>query len=67
MHVDDIVVIGDDLEEVNRLKSHSSSEFKVKDLGNLRYFLGLEVAHSKRGIFISQRKYVLDYLLRRDY
>lgn len=53
VYVDDIVVTGDDLEEVNKLKSHLSTEFEVNDLGILLYFLGIEVAHSKRGIFIS--------------
>lgn len=39
-----------------------SSEFEVKDLGALQYFLGLEITRSKRVIFISHRKYVLDLL-----
>jgi len=34
----------------------------MKSLGRLKYFLGIEVARSKRGIFLSQRKYVLDLL-----
>jgi len=34
----------------------------MKDIGKLKYFIGIEVAYSKKGIFISQRKYVLDLL-----
>nr|KYP45512.1 hypothetical protein KK1_032922 [Cajanus cajan] len=34
----------------------------MKDLGKLKYFLGIEVSYSKNGIFISQRKYVIDLL-----
>ena len=44
------------------MKQYLAKEFKVKDLGHLKYFLGIEVARSKQGIFISQRKYVLDLL-----
>ena len=62
MYVDDIVITGDDLEEIRRLKQTLSSEFEVKDLGSLRYFLGMEVARSEKGISVSQRKYTLDLL-----
>ncbi|XP_057790802.1 uncharacterized mitochondrial protein AtMg00810-like [Salvia miltiorrhiza] len=34
----------------------------MKDLGRLKYFLGIEVLRSKKGIFISQKKYTLDFL-----
>ena len=40
------------------LKKILAKEFKIKDLGNLKYFLGMEIARSKK----SQRKYVLDLL-----
>ena len=39
-----------------------AQEFQIKDLGILKYFLGIEVARSKQGILISQRKYVMDLL-----
>nr|KYP33440.1 Copia protein [Cajanus cajan] len=39
-----------------------AKEFEIKTLGKLKYFLGIEVAHSKKGIFISQQKYIIDLL-----
>lgn len=62
VYVDDIVLTGDHEEEIKRLKSLLAKEFEIKDLGNLKYFLGMEVARSKKGISVSQRKYVLDLL-----
>lgn len=62
IYVDDMVVTGDDHEEISKLQKYLSSEFEMKQLGDLKYFLGIEVARSKHGIFLSQRKYVLDLL-----
>lgn len=62
VYVDDIVAIGDDLEEIKKLKKQLLNEFKIKDLGRLKYFLGIKVAHSKEGIVISQQKCTLDLL-----
>ncbi|KAA0046033.1 cysteine-rich RLK RECEPTOR-like protein kinase [Cucumis melo var. makuwa] len=45
-----------------QLKQRMGDEFKIKDLENLKYFLGMEVARSKEGISVSQRKYTLDLL-----
>uniref|UniRef100_A0A2N9FH39 Integrase catalytic domain-containing protein n=1 Tax=Fagus sylvatica TaxID=28930 RepID=A0A2N9FH39_FAGSY len=63
VYVDDIVVTGNDIMEMGKLKTYLAKEFEIKDLGTLRYFLGIEVARSKEGIFVSQRKYVLDLLV----
>ncbi|KAK0590274.1 hypothetical protein LWI29_024799 [Acer saccharum] len=62
VYVDDIIMTSDDIEEIGRLKRLLAQEFEVKDLGDLKYFLGMEFARSKRGIFVSQRKYILDLL-----
>ncbi|KZV29502.1 Cysteine-rich RLK (receptor-like protein kinase) 8 [Dorcoceras hygrometricum] len=62
VYVDDIILSGNDEEEICRLKKCLASEFEVKELGPLRYFLGMEVARSKKGIYVSQRKYILDLL-----
>lgn len=62
VYVDDIVVTGNDPDEMKALQSYLSSEFEMKDLGDLKYFLGIEVSRSDKGIFLSQRKYTLDLL-----
>ncbi|XP_062104247.1 uncharacterized mitochondrial protein AtMg00810-like [Humulus lupulus] len=62
VYVDDIIVTGNHIEEMSMIKERLAKEFEVKDLGALRYFLGMEFARSKRGISVSQRKYTLDLL-----
>ena len=62
VYVDDIILTGDHHKELLRLKNFLAKEFEIKDLGNLKYFLGTEIARSQRGISVSQRKYVVDLL-----
>lgn len=62
MYVDDIIVTIDDEVETKCLKENMSKEIEVKNLGQLRYLLGIEIAQSPKGIVLSQRKYVLDLL-----
>ncbi|KAM1420476.1 hypothetical protein ACFX2I_002841 [Malus domestica] len=62
IYVDDMIITGDDSEEMMKLEQNLAVEFEMKNLGDLKYFLGMEVARSSRGIFLSQRKYVLDLL-----
>jgi hypothetical protein len=63
VYVDDMIITGDDEEEIPRLQKELATEFEMKNLGGLKYFLGIEVARSNQGIFLSQRKYVLDVLI----
>ena len=62
VYVDDIVLMGDDTIEMTRVKEKLAVDFEIKDLGSMRYFLGMEVARSKNGIVVSQQKYILDLL-----
>ncbi|KAL6331836.1 hypothetical protein AAG906_020180 [Vitis piasezkii] len=62
VYVDDIVITGNDHAGISDLKTFMHSKFHTKDLGELKYFLGIEVSRSKKGMFLSQRKYVLDLL-----
>ncbi|GKE53143.1 putative RNA-directed DNA polymerase [Tanacetum coccineum] len=57
-----MVITGNDEEEIKRLKEGLFTEFEMKDLENLKYFLGIEVLRSPKGIFICQKKYILDLL-----
>ena len=62
VYVHDIILVENDKEEIARIKQALNQTFKIKDLGNLRYFLCLEVSRSKTGIMINQRKYALESL-----
>ncbi|BBH03528.1 RmlC-like cupins superfamily protein [Prunus dulcis] len=62
LYVDDMIITGNDNTAIEELKRFLHNNFRIKDLGHLKYFLGVEVAYSKQGIAISQRKYTLDIL-----
>lgn len=62
VYVDDIVLTGNSAAEINTIKDVLHSNFRIKDLGTLKYFLGLEVVYSEQGISLCQRKYCLDLL-----
>ncbi|CAL2263055.1 unnamed protein product [Prunus armeniaca] len=62
IYVDDMIITGNDADEMSKLQGNLTVEFEMKDLGDLKYFLGVEVARSSKGIFLSQHKYVLDLL-----
>jgi hypothetical protein len=62
VYVDDLVLGGTDTAEIDQLKTLLDHKFSIKDLGCLKYFLGFEVARSKTGISLCQRKYTLDLL-----
>lgn len=60
MYVDDIILMRDDKEELERLKTKLAREFEIKDLGSQCYFLGIEVARTTKVILVTQQKHTLD-------
>nr|CAN63185.1 hypothetical protein VITISV_000411 [Vitis vinifera] len=62
VYVDDIVITGSDQDGIQKLKQHLFTHFQTKDLGKLKYFLGIEITQSSSGVVLSQRKYALDIL-----
>ena len=53
IYVNDMIIIWNDEEEIADLQRYLVSEFEMKNLGGLKYFLGIEVASSNQGIFLS--------------
>ncbi|RVW16642.1 Retrovirus-related Pol polyprotein from transposon RE1 [Vitis vinifera] len=62
VYVDDLIITGDDVEEICQTKENLSVHFEMKELGQLKHFLGLEVGHTHEGIFLYQQKYAKDFL-----
>lgn len=50
VYVDDIIIVSSHIAPIEALQVFLKTYFKIKSLGDLRYFLGLEVAWSKHGI-----------------
>ncbi|KAM1582752.1 hypothetical protein ACFX14_030431 [Malus domestica] len=62
VYINDMVVTRNDPKERAALQRYLSTEFEMKDLGSLKYFLGIEVSRSNSGIYLSLRKYIIDLL-----
>lgn len=62
--MDDIIIIGDDEVEIYKLQKQLGTEFEMKNLRRIKYFLGIELARSSQGIFIFQLKYMQAYHLK---
>ena len=62
VYVDDIIVTGNNPDEINALKAFLDNKFKIKDLGELNYFLGMEVTKLPNGVALTQRQFALDLL-----
>ena len=62
VYVDGIILIGNDINVIYDTTTMLHNAFKIKNIGDLTYFLGFEVAKNSKGIHLSKRKYTLDML-----
>lgn len=64
IYVDDILITGNHSAMIIKLIVDLNSKFRMKDLGSLHYFLGLEIHRDANGLLINQHKYTIDLLQR---
>ena len=62
IYVDDLIITGSNEASIAQLKRSLQQQFPIKDLGSLKYFLGIEMAASRKELFLNQRKYIIDLL-----
>ncbi len=62
IYVDDVIITGNNSQAIDKVKSALHDKFIVKELGFMKYFLGLGVVQSETGTLISRRKFILDVL-----
>ena len=62
LYIDDIILTTSSDMLLRSIISLLSSEFGMKDLGPLSYFLGIAVTRHPGGLFLSQRKYVIEII-----
>ncbi|CAH9090919.1 unnamed protein product, partial [Cuscuta epithymum] len=67
LYVDDLILAGNNIDEISAVKTFLHKKFTIKDLGDLKYILGIEIARSAKGICLCQRKYTLDILSETGY
>ncbi|GKD45674.1 retrovirus-related pol polyprotein from transposon TNT 1-94, partial [Tanacetum coccineum] len=64
IYVDDLIITGSTLDLIEQFKVSMKSEFEMSDMGEMRFFLGVEVIQSEDGIHLNQRKYAREILER---
>ncbi|XP_010412906.1 PREDICTED: uncharacterized protein LOC104699278 [Camelina sativa] len=62
LYVDDMAITGNSSELLQDLLEQLNTQFRMKDLGKLRYFLGIQIQYHDGGMFLSQQKYAEDLI-----
>ena len=64
LYADEIILFSNNPSLLSRLIVKLNSEFAMKDLGHLHYFLGIEISTFRGGLFLSHSKYIGDLLFK---
>jgi hypothetical protein len=64
IYIDDIIIIGSNDVTITYIIHRLQQEFVITDLGSLTFFLGVEVIHDDTGIYLTQRRYIVDLLIK---
>ncbi|XP_013607756.1 PREDICTED: uncharacterized mitochondrial protein AtMg00810-like [Brassica oleracea var. oleracea] len=62
VYVDDIIITGNSTSHISRFITSLSTRFSLKDLGDLSFFLGIEVTRTKSGVHSTRSRYIADLL-----
>nr|XP_028953254.1 uncharacterized protein LOC114822627 [Malus domestica] len=66
LYVDDIIITGNADAAMQQVISALTKEFDIKDLGDLHFFLGIQISRTAHGLCLSQSKYILDLLTKTE-
>ena len=66
VYVDEIIITSSSSDKVQQVIQDMQKTFALKDLGELNYFLGIEVSNLQNGLHLSQVKYIADVLAKHD-
>ncbi|GJU97648.1 retrovirus-related pol polyprotein from transposon TNT 1-94 [Tanacetum coccineum] len=66
IYVDDIIFASTDPKDCDRFSNEMSSKFQMSMMGQISFFLGLQISQNPRGIFINQSKYANEILKKFD-
>ena len=62
IYVDDLIVTASQPSTIDDVLCHLKTDFAIKDLGNLNFFLGIEILPNSAGLVLSQKRYIVNLL-----
>jgi len=65
IYVDDIILTGSDISSISRVINLLQDDFVVKDMDELGFFLNIDAIQTSHGLYLSQKRYILDLLMHR--